>query len=757
MKSAEVLKRYAAGERDFRGANLRGQSFKGKDLSGADFSGADIRSANFTRAKLYGANFSEVKAGLQRRWAIVLVLAAWLLEGMVGLFSALPGALVLIMFDSQLTGVISGWTALIVIVVLLIVMSRTGASAGAGVGAIAVASAGVFASAVAIAGADVFIGAFVIAGAIAGAITFALAGAFTFTLAVAGTVAGTVASVVAVALASAGTGAGALLVAFAGTVTGSTFTVALAVTVTFAGTIILVSAYLTWRALEGDPRYTQIRAIAIVFAAIGGTRFRNARLSHATFIQATLKNTDFRRATLTLTNWHQSKQLDLARLGGTLLLDPKVRALAVTHCGASQSYKGFELQGLYLAGADLSNADLTEADISNATLECADLAHANLIKTQALGTNFKQTRLTGACLEKWHIGSTTQLEGAICEYVYLVNRQRERQPSSGNFAPGEFAKLFEEVLSNINLIFRDGLDWRAFIASFNQTQLENEETDLSIQRIENKGGGVVVVGLNAPPNADKEKIHSDFNRYYEAGLKASDDKYQVQLQAQEEKIALYRQQSADMKEIVCLLASRPLNFESEYTIDRATKRILILTANPTNSERLNLDEEVREIKEGIRRSRCRKLFSIASECAVRTKDFYRHMLDIQPQIVHFCGHGLKKEGIVLQDNVGRMQLLGGDAIASMFEPFASKGLQCVLLNACYSESQAEGIAQHIPYVIGMPTSIDNKTAITFAVAFYDALGAGGNIESAFKFGCSQLGNLKEPEKPVLTKQEDCGA
>lgn len=43
MKADEVLRQYAAGERDFRRVNLRGQSFKGKDLSGADFSEADSR------------------------------------------------------------------------------------------------------------------------------------------------------------------------------------------------------------------------------------------------------------------------------------------------------------------------------------------------------------------------------------------------------------------------------------------------------------------------------------------------------------------------------------------------------------------------------------------------------------------------------------------------------------------------------------------------------------------------------------------
>ncbi|MEM9008535.1 MAG: pentapeptide repeat-containing protein [Cyanobacteria bacterium P01_F01_bin.86] len=90
MKSAELLRLYKAGKRDFRGKSLRGQNFKSKDLSGADFRGADIRSTNFTKADLTGANFSQTKAGLQRRLTFGLVGVSWFLSVISGVFCTTP-------------------------------------------------------------------------------------------------------------------------------------------------------------------------------------------------------------------------------------------------------------------------------------------------------------------------------------------------------------------------------------------------------------------------------------------------------------------------------------------------------------------------------------------------------------------------------------------------------------------------------------------------------------------------------------------
>lgn len=187
--------------------------------------------------------------------------------------------------------------------------------------------------------------------------------------------------------------------------------------------------------------------------------------------------------------------------------------------------------------------------------------------------------------------------------------------------------------------------------------------------------------------------------------------------------------------------------------EKATQpqKILILAANPKNTSPLRLDEELREIDEGLRRAKKRDLFQLEQKLAVRERDFYRAILDTQPQIIHFCGHGEGEDGILLEDETGKSALINADALASMFKLFATKGVECVVLNACYSEVQAEAISQHINYVIGMNSAIGDKAAIKFAVTFYDALGAGEGVEFAFDLGCSQLVGLKERQTPVLKK------
>lgn len=180
------------------------------------------------------------------------------------------------------------------------------------------------------------------------------------------------------------------------------------------------------------------------------------------------------------------------------------------------------------------------------------------------------------------------------------------------------------------------------------------------------------------------------------------------------------------------------------------KTILILSANSKGTTSLRLDEEVREINAGLERSQHRDRFVLEQKWAVRPRDISRAMLDLNPQIVHFSGHGTGDEGLVFEDETGSAKLVDGEALAGLFDLFA-KQVECVVLNGCYSEVQASVIAEHINYVIGMKKAIGDRAAIEFAVGFYDALGAGKTVEFAYKFGCVaiRLAGIPEQLTPVL--------
>jgi hypothetical protein len=181
--------------------------------------------------------------------------------------------------------------------------------------------------------------------------------------------------------------------------------------------------------------------------------------------------------------------------------------------------------------------------------------------------------------------------------------------------------------------------------------------------------------------------------------------------------------------------------------------ILFLAANPTDASRLRSDKEFREIGETLNKAKHRDHFDLKPKLAVREEDITQALLDVQPKIVHFSGHGDPTGELCLEDRTGQTHYVQPDALAKLFGRFARQ-VNCVLLNACYSEAQARAIGKYIEYVIGMNQAIDDEAAIVFACGFYQALGAGQPIEEAYKTGCRRLGlqNIPDNLMPVLTKK-----
>ena len=166
-----------------------------------------------------------------------------------------------------------------------------------------------------------------------------------------------------------------------------------------------------------------------------------------------------------------------------------------------------------------------------------------------------------------------------------------------------------------------------------------------------------------------------------------------------------------------------------------TTKILILASNPKRD--LELDREIRDLTEVIKRAPERDRFIIETRLAVRPQDLQSALLEEKPRIVHFCGHGVGERGLVLENDSGQLHLVSTEALADLFRHFSHQ-TECVLLNACYTQVQAEEIVRHVNFVVGMRQPILDSSAIAFSLGFYEALGAGKSIAEAYDLGCIRI-------------------
>ena len=204
-------------------------------------------------------------------------------------------------------------------------------------------------------------------------------------------------------------------------------------------------------------------------------------------------------------------------------------------------------------------------------------------------------------------------------------------------------------------------------------------------------------------------------------------------------------------------------------ITNKTEKILFLASNPSDTDDLQLTIELKKISKGLQMAKHRDRFDLKQEWAVTPREFRLAILNNDPVFVHFSGHGTNQGeldaesgtrnlswedeeeagGLILENDQGRATLVSGEMLESFFKIF--KSIKCVLLNACHSKLQAEAISKHIQYVIGMKRPIKDSAAISFAVEFYDAIGAGREIEFAFDYACTALVDLNSSDIPVLFK------
>jgi tetratricopeptide (TPR) repeat protein len=184
---------------------------------------------------------------------------------------------------------------------------------------------------------------------------------------------------------------------------------------------------------------------------------------------------------------------------------------------------------------------------------------------------------------------------------------------------------------------------------------------------------------------------------------------------------------------------------------RRAIRVLLLAANPPDTERLRLDLEAKKIQDQLEGARVRA--DVRYIPAVDASELPHRLRSFRPTFLHFAGHGDRAKGLILQNEAGESQPLDARALAALFN--LVKGVRCVFLNNCHSLLSATLVAEFVPYVIGMRAPISDPAAIKFACGFYGAIADGESIESAFNNGKWAIGSAgfgDAAEVPELIRQ-----
>jgi|GEM_PF-6715136 len=189
----------------------------------------------------------------------------------------------------------------------------------------------------------------------------------------------------------------------------------------------------------------------------------------------------------------------------------------------------------------------------------------------------------------------------------------------------------------------------------------------------------------------------------------------------------------------------PLPLRESMPRASARANILFLAADPSDSARINLGREAREISDRLHSARVENSFNLIQEWAVRPDDLIRLVLLHRPQVVHFCGHGNRNGELVLEADDGLGQAIPQLALGRLFQVIntpdgfsdRSSVVRCVILNACYGEEQARAIAQHVDCAIGIAGLVHDRTTIAFTAGFYTGLAEGQSLTKAYALGLVQ--------------------
>jgi hypothetical protein len=186
------------------------------------------------------------------------------------------------------------------------------------------------------------------------------------------------------------------------------------------------------------------------------------------------------------------------------------------------------------------------------------------------------------------------------------------------------------------------------------------------------------------------------------------------------------------------------------TVSATTEQtVLYLAASPQGLPALRSDVEARKVRERLQAGPQRSRYRIEWCPASRFDDMTQALIDYEPHVVHFSGHGDTDGNLIVEDDRGEPDLITPEGLADIFGQHRST-IRCVIVNACHSIHLARILSTRIEHAVGMRTVIADEAAIQFSVGFYQGLFGGQSVPDAFDRGRAYVRSRVALESHYMT-------
>jgi uncharacterized protein YjbI with pentapeptide repeats len=312
--------------------------------------------------------------------------------------------------------------------------------------------------------------------------------------------------------------------------------------------IIVIYLLVVWglnrRCLQSeDPMLALLRRCTLAWDCWGGTQFAGAVLAHTNFSVADLTAARFAGARFQQPDFIHAKNLHLAWTYASPLERKPVRTLLTEGRIDSRDFSNLNLRGLSFKGLNLSHCNFYHTDLSETDFSGCNLTDADLSEAMVLGTRFSNATMTGAIIANWSMDKHTQFDGVICDFVYTKRNKEECNPPQGEFKPGEFSKLYQEIANTVDFIAHTPDELTALLRAIDS--IKQQGGDIVIQSLERKNESVVV-RTQSDESIDKAEIYAEVKAQTEKEWLVLQQEKQLLLQ----KVEMQEQHTDTLKQLL---------------------------------------------------------------------------------------------------------------------------------------------------------------------------------------------------------------